>query len=189
MSFASVRVIVLLAASSALWGQSENGGILGTVLDTTGSVVAGAKVTARDRNTNVERTTTTNGQGLYAFPALRIGSYEVRAEYTGFKPSVSVVLQLRVADRVRVDMVLEPGEVATEVTVQAEITGQLETETSSRGQIIAGEQVRELLLNRRDYTQLILLAPGTVTAPAAGLAVRSTSSASGPSRTSSCSTA
>ena len=96
---------------------------------------------------------------------MRIGSYEIRVEHPGFKPAKSAVPQLRVADRVRVDLVLQPGDVASEVTVQGEVTAQLETETSSRGQIIGSEQIRELPLNRRDYTQLVLLAPGTVTQP------------------------
>lgn len=159
------NLLIGLIFSSLLMAQSENAEILGTVLDSSGSTVAGAKVLLKDRGTNVERAAETNEQGVYAFPALRIGSYEVRAERQGFKPAMSVVPQLRVADRIRVDLVLQPGEVASEVTVQAVVTGQLETETSSRGQLIASEQIRELPLNRRDYTQLVLLAPGTVTQP------------------------
>ena len=154
-----------LLSAGVLYAQSENAEILGSVVDASGGAVAGAKLTLRDRNTNTERVTTSNEQGIYAFPALRIGGYEVRAEQPGFKPAVAVITQLRVADRVRVDLVLQPGDVASEVTVQSEVTAQLETETSSRGQIITSEQIRELPLNRRDYTQLVLLAPGTVTQP------------------------
>ncbi|MFN7919725.1 MAG: carboxypeptidase regulatory-like domain-containing protein [Bryobacteraceae bacterium] len=161
----TVRALLLALSSAVLLAQSENAEIRGSVVDSSGGSVAGARVTLKDRSTNVERSTVANEQGIYAFPALRIGSYEVRAEREGFKPAVSTVPQLRVADRVRVDLVLAPGEVATEVTVQSEVTGQLETETSSRGQIISSEQIRELPLNRRDYTQLVLLAPGTVTQP------------------------
>src|SRR5262249_60690644 len=71
----------------------------------------------------------------------------------------------RVSDRLRVDMSLEPGGANEQVTVVADAAPLLETDTSTRGQVIQSQQIRELPLNKRDYTQLVLLAPGTTYNP------------------------
>lgn len=148
-----------------LQAQFEHSEVLGTVRDSSGAVVAAAKITLRSLETNVERTTSSNEQGNYSFPALRIGRYEALATHEGFRPAKATITDLRIADRLRVDLTLEPGQVSEQVSVLGEVAPLLETETSSRGQWISGEQIRELPLNKRDYTQLVLLAPGTVFNP------------------------
>ncbi|HLK62077.1 MAG TPA: carboxypeptidase regulatory-like domain-containing protein [Bryobacteraceae bacterium] len=162
-----MRVLVCLCAFAAapLYGQFEYGEILGTVRDTSGAVVAGAKVTARGIDTNVQRSSLTNEQGNYSFPDLLRGNYEVSAGVTGFRAAKSEPLELRVGARLRMDLTLEPGELNEQVTVEAEATPLLETDTSTRGQVIQSQQIRELPLNKRDYTQLVLLAPGTTYNP------------------------
>lgn len=114
--------------------------------------------------TNLERATKTDSEGFYSFSALRPGAYEVLVEHPGFQTARAPVQALRVGDRLRVDVVLSPGEVTQEVTVVAGAP-LLETETSSRGQVVTLTQIRELPLNKRDYTQLVLLTPGTIVDP------------------------
>ena len=153
------------AAVAPLEAQFEYGEILGTVRDVSGAVISGAKVTVRGLGTNVQSSTLTNEQGNYSFPDLRSGSYEVLTAVAGFRPAKSDALLLRVSDRLRMDLTLEPGQVDEQVTVQAEVAPLLETDTSTRGQVIQSQQIEELPLNKRDYTQLVLLVPGTTYNP------------------------
>jgi hypothetical protein len=156
----ALRLAVCLVLSLPLFGQFEYGEISGTVRDTSTAVIAGATVKLRSLDTNLERVATTNEQGLYYFPSLRIGGYELLVEQQGFKIVKAAVPSLRVGDKLRVDFSLEPGNVSEAVTVVGEASPLLETQTSSRGQVIGLTQIRELPLNKRDYTQLVLLAPG-----------------------------
>ncbi|HYZ83067.1 MAG TPA: carboxypeptidase regulatory-like domain-containing protein [Bryobacteraceae bacterium] len=135
--------------------------VLGTIRDSTGAVVVGAQVSIRSVETNIDRAATTNEEGVYAFAALRIGAYEVRVQHPGFRTAQASIPALRVGDRLRLDITLETGQISEQVTVLGEATPLLETDTSSRGQVIGLTQIRELPLNKRDYTQLALLAPGT----------------------------
>jgi len=146
------------------FGQFEYGEILGTVRDSSQAIVSGAKVKVRSLDTNIERTGSSDGDGAYSFPALRPGAYEILVELGGFRNAKASVPALRVGDRVRVDVTLEAGQVTEQVTIVADAP-LLETETSSRGQVIGLAQIRELPLNKRDYTQLVLLAPGTAVNP------------------------
>jgi len=161
-------LLFLLAAVAVapLEAQFEYGEILGTVRDSSSAVVSGAKVTVRGLDTNVQSSTLTNDQGNYSFPDLRAGRYEVSASVTGFRPAKSDALTVRVSDRLRMDLTLEPGQVNEEVNVEASAAPLLETDTSTRGAVIQSQQIEELPLNKRDYSQLVLLVPGTTYNPA-----------------------
>jgi hypothetical protein len=152
-------------AVAPLEAQLDYGAIIGTVRDTSGAVVSGAKVTVRGLDTNVQSSASTNDQGNYSFPGLRGGNYEVTASVVGFRPVKSDALLLRVSDRLRMDLTVEPGQLNEQVTVEAEASPLLETDTSTRGQVIQSQQIEELPLNKRDYTQLVLLVPGTTYNP------------------------
>src|SRR5260370_23553360 len=82
-------VVFVLLASLSLAAQTFRGTILGTVTDPSGAVVAGAKVTAKNVGTGLERTTDTSGDGSYALPELPIGNYTVTATLTCFQTSVT----------------------------------------------------------------------------------------------------
>lgn len=146
--------------------QFEYGELLGTVRDRSGAVVAGAKVTLRNLGTNIDRVGESNEAGNFSFPGLRVGSYKLRAEQAGFKIAETENLVLRVGDRLRADLTLEPGQISESITVESASSPLLETETSVRGQVIQGQLIRDLPLNKRDYTQLVLLVPGTTVQPA-----------------------
>src|SRR5215475_7060483 len=163
----SLGLVALLAVvgSVPLHAQFEYGEVLGTLRDQTGGVITGGKVTVRGINTNVQTTSLTNEQGNYSFPDLRAGQYEVTAVANGFRPAKSDALSLRVGDRLRMDLTLEPGQVTEQVTVEGVVAPLLETDTSVRGQVIESRQIEELPLNKRDYTQLVLLIPGSTYNP------------------------
>jgi len=153
-------LLCLLVGTGLLLGQFEYGEILGTVRDASQAVVMGAKVTLRNLDTNVVREGVTNEQGDYSFPGLRAGRYSIQSEKEGFRTATTSNLELRTGDHLRTDLALETGSVSEQITVDA-TAPLLETDTSERGQVVAGAQVRELPLNKRDYTQLVLLVPGT----------------------------
>jgi hypothetical protein len=147
-----------------LFGQFEYGEILGTVRDASQAVVAGAKIALRNLDTNVEREESTNQQGDYSFPGLRAGRYSIQSEKQGFRTATTSNLELRTGDHLRTDLSLETGTVTDQITVDA-TAPLLETDTSERGEVVQGAQIEELPLNKRDYSQLVLLVPGTTYNP------------------------
>src|ERR1700720_4639254 len=94
-------LLCLLLGCGLLLGQFEYGEILGTVRDASQGVVAGAKVTLRNLDTNVEREESTNEQGDYSFPGMRAGHYSVQCEKQGFRTSATPNLELRTGDHLR----------------------------------------------------------------------------------------
>jgi hypothetical protein len=154
----------LLIGAGVLFGQFEYGEIVGTVRDASQAVVAEAKIKLRNLDTNVEHEGVTNEQGDYSFPGLRAGHYSVQSEKQGFRTASTASLELRTGDHLRIDVTLETGLVTEQVTVQS-TAPLLETDTSERSQVVQAAQIEELPLNKRDYTQLVLLAPGTTYNP------------------------
>ena len=153
-------LLCLLTGTGLLFGQFDYGEILGTVRDASQAVVSGAKITLTNLDTNVVREAITNEQGDYSFPGIRAGRYTVQAEKQGFRAATTSNLELRTGDHLRTDVALETGSISDKITVEA-TAPMLETDTSERGQLVQGAQIRELPLNKRDYTQLVLLVPGT----------------------------
>jgi Carboxypeptidase regulatory-like domain/TonB-dependent Receptor Plug Domain/TonB dependent receptor len=148
-----------LLRCSLLLAQFESGTILGTVHDTTGASVTNASVTLENVRTGITFTTKTNESGDYSFVNERLGTYRVRVEASGFKTAVATPFDLQVNARQRVDLTLEVGQTSQNVTV-SDAAELLETDTSSRGQVINPKQIVELPLNGRSYADLTLLVPG-----------------------------
>ncbi len=108
------RTFRLLSAVSAAFlallyplgagAQSVRGTILGTVTDSTGAVIKGATVTARQTATGLVRTEVTNDVGEYSIPQLPVGPYIVTVEQPGFKKTERTGVELRVDDRLRIDL-------------------------------------------------------------------------------------
>src|SRR5208337_1540373 len=159
-----ILVFVLLAAVS-LSAQTFRGTILGTVTDAQGAVVSGAKVTVKNLATGLERTTETSADGSYALPELPAGTYTVTVTQTGFQTSLTKDVAVDVAKERRVDAVLKPGQVATQVEVAGDVLPQVETTTNDLGGVLTQEEVKDLPINGRDYTKLIFLNPGVAGSP------------------------
>jgi hypothetical protein len=141
------------------FGQFESGAILGTVRDPSGSSVPGASVTLENVRRGVKLRATTDGTGSYEFINQHVGSYRVQVEAPGFQTSITDPFDLVVNARQRVDLTLRVGEASQSVTVSGAAV-LLETETSSRGQVINPKQILDLPLNGRAYADLTLLVPG-----------------------------
>src|SRR6476659_90542 len=109
-------VSVLLLA--ALYAQFDTGGIIGLVQDATGSVVPGARITLANAATGINIVTTSNDAGIYEFPTVRVGTYRITAEKTGFATASAEGVAVSVATRTRIDLRLAIGEVSQTIEVR-----------------------------------------------------------------------
>ena len=151
----------LLSLSAVSFAQEVTGSIAGAVRDANGAAVAGATVTITDpsKGNLVVRTLTTNEDGLFSVPNIGISTYTVTVEAANFKKSVSTDIKVDVGQRRTVDVTLTAGNISETVTVTADpVAVDLTSPTS--GTVINGDQVRELSINNRNFTQLVTLAPG-----------------------------
>jgi hypothetical protein len=153
-------VLMSLVTASA---QQDMGSVTGTVRDTSGAVLPGVRVIATELATSVLTETTTNAEGLYTLPALKIGHYRVAAELSGFKRAVADSVQISAQSRVRVDLQLELGAMTEEVSVKADAP-LLQTETSLLARVLREDEIKELPLNGRNFQQLAVLAAGVLPA-------------------------
>src|SRR5580700_9929415 len=152
----AVAVSVFLCGTS--WAQ-ENAELTGTVKDPSGAVVPNAKVTLTNASTAEVRAGTTNAAGLYDFPALHNGTYDLKVAATGFEAYAKTGIVMDVAATVREDAVLALGSSTTTVTVQAN-TLHLQTETNDVSNLITAQQITELATNGRSITSLTTLGTG-----------------------------
>src|SRR5437870_1012970 len=154
---AGAALLILFTFGLAI-GQEFRGSITGKVTDPNGAVVAGATVTVKNVETNVEATATTNDEGSYDFPVLLPGKYELLVTKEGFKVEARQQIQLRVAEKLTIDVQLQTGSIAETVTVVSSAT--LETGSVSTGTTIERRQIAELPLSEGTAYQLATLAPG-----------------------------
>ncbi len=157
-------IAFLLLGVATMAAQTFRGTILGTVSDSTGAVLSGAKVTARNTATGLERSTQTTSDGGYAIPELPIGTYEVTVSQAGFQSWVTRV-DVTVASERRVDAMLKPGAVSERVEVSGETLPQVETTTDTLGSTYIASEIKDLPVNGRDYQKLIYLTPGIAGSP------------------------
>src|SRR5262245_54330337 len=114
-----ILLLTCLAGGLSIHAQVTTGTILGAARDASGAVVPGVKITITNQRTNATREVTADERGDWAVPALLPSDYTVRAEATGFKAWLSQNLVLPVGGEVRVDIALQVGDVAEQVTVEA----------------------------------------------------------------------
>src|SRR5215471_11901839 len=158
VAFSSAIVWIALFARA----QAPTGEITGTVVDSTGAVVAGVTVTVLNPSTNAKRIVRTNSSGVYDVPALMPGNYNIKAEMAGFTTQVRENVELQVAQVARIDVTLQVGNV-TEVIEVAGGAPVLQTETTDIGTVVENRRIEDLPLNGRNYLQLTSLIPGATT--------------------------
>ena len=112
-----VGLFVFFVATQMAMAQLPTATILGEVKDSTGAVVPGANLSARNLETGQTRRATSGNDGAYRFSALPVGTYEVRVEQPGFQSAVRTGLTLTVGREAVVDFELSIGRVAETVTV------------------------------------------------------------------------
>jgi hypothetical protein len=156
----AVWVVMLMVGSLMARAQEVSGSISGTVLDATGAVIGGAVVTVTNTDRDyVERTVTTTKAGSYTATSLPLGTYSVSFAMKGFKTATVSGLVLHASDALKVDQKLVVGAATETVNIVAD-AAQLNLENGMSEGLINGTQIRELVLNNRNYEQLLTLQPG-----------------------------
>ncbi|HXM33886.1 MAG TPA: carboxypeptidase-like regulatory domain-containing protein, partial [Pyrinomonadaceae bacterium] len=154
-----IAVLALSVGSGNVFAQATaSGTIQGTVTDTTGAVVSGAQVVAKNKAIDSARTTTTSDTGYYRFELLPIGTYTVTVSKTGFA-GVAETIEILIGQTATVNVELKTGSVSEiiEVTSETLLVDQLKTSVS---QSITPSEVEELPMIGRDVANLAYLAPG-----------------------------
>jgi Carboxypeptidase regulatory-like domain len=157
--------LIIFASMFALTANAQQMGtavLNGIVTDPQGAVVKAAHVTARQNATSVERTTNTNGEGIFVFNDLMPGSYEVRVEAAGFASFVAPV-SVEVGQQAKLKATFGVETAKTSVEVQAEAQ-QVNTVSSVVDGVVNAHQIDNLPLNGRNFLELALLMPGNTIA-------------------------
>ena len=150
---------VLLAFCAVANSQTATGQFNGHVFDQNGAVVPGATVTLLDAQTNLSRSTQTNGEGLYQFPLLPPGAYKISVTQNGFDTATSQEFRLEVNQVATQDFKLQVGATSQTVTVSSS-SELLQASTANLGAVVEQRAVNDLPLNGRSFSALLTLAPG-----------------------------
>src|SRR6266849_5184407 len=156
-SWAWVSLFLFLALPLA----AQNASLVGTVKDQQEAAMPNVNVTLTSVDTGVSLTTKTDAAGLYEFPFVKPGNYTLKVEETGFKTFVQSAFPIAVGQRASVNPVMQLGEAATTITVEAS-PGGVQTESSSLGDVVDNKKIVEIPLNGRFFLDLALLTAGTV---------------------------
>src|SRR3989475_3295007 len=151
----------IVLGSCLVFAQTSTATIVGVVRDTTGALVPGVSVTAKQTDTGLTRTAVSDEYGAYNIQLLPVGPYELTAELPGFKQQVRRGINLVVGQEAVVNLTLEVGGVAEQVTVTEEVA-LVNTTLSSTSGLITEQQVKDLPLNGRSFDQLLVLNPGVI---------------------------
>src|SRR5947199_9897675 len=154
---AGILLVLVLGVSFQAFGQEAT--MVGTVTDPSGSVIANAKITARNAETGLVHTITTNEAGQYVLPDLHIGHYDVKVEATGFKAAEQKGIVLQVGDRARLDFQMQVGASSETITVEATPI-RVQTDTGEVSNLITDQQLSQISTNGRSIYVLAGLTAG-----------------------------
>ncbi len=164
-----IKILVLFAAGLAILpAQTTSTSVLGTVTDSSGAVLAGAKVTLVNTRTGVKSNGVSTSTGDYLFPLLEIGQYEVTVEAPGFKSEVRKGILLQINEKVRADFSMSIGQVTERVEITA-AAATLKTDEASLGNVVEQRRLVELPVNGRNVGNLAILQPGVMFGSRGGL--------------------
>ena len=158
---ALVAATLGLIAGRVVSAQTVYGSIVGNVADSSGSAIPGAKVTLTNLNTNITQAADADGTGAYTFVNLLPGNYAIVVEKQGFKKLTRPSIEVQVQSAIRVDAMLEVGDVSQTVEVSAQAP-LVQTQNATIGHEVEARQVQDLALNGRNVYNLVALAPGVV---------------------------
>jgi hypothetical protein len=152
-------VLAALVAVSPLAAQNSSS-ITGTVRDSSGAVVAAAQVTLTNTEKGVSQSATTNAGGDYLIAGLTAGTYNLKIASQGFKTFDARGIVLAVNQKARVDASMQVGEITSSVSVEGTDVAQVETQSSELSGVVTGKAMSQIVLNGRDFAQLVTLVPG-----------------------------
>jgi outer membrane receptor protein involved in Fe transport len=154
-----VLLVVLLISPASGMAQTSMGAVNGTVTDSTGGVLPGATVTLTNTDTAIQSERVTNERGYFTFVNVRPGTYSLTVELTGLRTARISNFTVGVNETVARNVTLELGQVSevVEVRTQSEL---LQASSAGLGNVIESKVIRELPLQGRNFTSLLLLTPG-----------------------------
>ena len=157
--FAFVAMLLVLATGA--WAQ-DNASVTGTVLDSSGAVVANASISLTNTATGQVRQVTSNASGIYLFPGVGVGRYTLDASVAGFQKYSKTDILVNVDQTLKEDISLKVGKSEETVSVEADAL-QVQSETNEVSNLITGQQVTQLATNGRNVTSLAALGMGVST--------------------------
>src|SRR5690348_6699076 len=158
-------LLLVFAISAVSYAQvAGTANVQGTIQDATGAVVPGATVTITNVATAVMQTTKTDASGVYSFPSLKVGTYNLSVAASGFQTYQQTGIVLEVGSNIALDAKLTVGSASQTVQVEAQGLA-LQTEDTSFKQTIDQTDVTEMPLNGRQMTDLITLSGASTSAP------------------------
>jgi hypothetical protein len=149
----------LLTIAMSCFGQTDTGTILGVVSDSSGGALPGAQVTIENQGTNLTQKVITDSSGNFTSAPLAIGAYRVTVSANGFGTKILSDLTLRVSDRMRLPVTLQPGEVRQTLEVRDQ-SPLVDTASTTLGGVVSEQQVHDLPINGRSVASLLALVPG-----------------------------
>src|SRR5437763_5526114 len=149
---------VILLSSVVIFGQTNKGGISGTVSDANGAAVPGATVTVTNLGTNQSSTATTSESGSFSVASLDPGTYSTPVEAPNFKKAVVQKIKVDTASTAAVNIKLEAGAINEAVSITSE-TSLLNTETGTTTTTVTERQIQDIPLNNRSVLDLAVTAP------------------------------
>jgi hypothetical protein len=152
--------LLICTAVPILWGQADQGAITGTVKDSSGAVVPNANVSLTNEGTNLKLQATTDQAGVYTFEPVKVGRYTIEVSVPGFRGLTQSGLEVHVAQRVGLNLTLQPGSQQQIVTVAADAAPVLQTEDASTGQVFTTQQINDTPLNGRNWVFIAQLSAG-----------------------------
>lgn len=156
-------LILFLACANSVLAQAGSGGISGIVADSSGAIIPGAAVRAKNVATGSQLSTVSTSGGLYSFISLPPGSYEISAEEKGFETLVRKNIVVSVDQVTEVNLAMRVGS-ASEVVTVTETTDLLDTSNSTVGQLINAQTIDRVPLLTRNVYDLIQLSAGVTPA-------------------------
>ena len=152
-------ICLMLLLSGVGWAQHNvtSATLTGRIEDASGAVVSGASVTAIHLETNQQLTTTSDFEGRYRFPYLRIGDYDLKIDANGFS-TVTRQLTVSIGQAIDLPIKLDVAGIAAQVTIGADVPI-VETVRTQITETIRPKEINELPLNGRNYLDLALLVP------------------------------
>lgn len=162
LKYVLAAAFLIALTASPLAAQANLATVTGIVTDETGGAIPGATVTILNTGTGNSREVSTGPAGRFTFPSLNPGTYELTVQSEGFRTYVERAIILQTGDNRGFDIPLEIGAVTESVTVDAQVVT-LNTENGAiKGDVIVMEEIQELPLNGRDFTDLAFFTPGVV---------------------------
>jgi hypothetical protein len=172
-------IALLLSINVRLVAQTITGNINGTVTDSSGAVIAGAKVTATNVDTNVQSTTESNSSGIYNIRFLQIGRYILTMEVQGFNPRTYPAFTLEANQDAKIDASMAVAGTQSRVSVDASLAPLLNTENAQLSTTLDAHAISNIPMVGQNYLQLALFVPGAINTNPAALAGNGNNGASG----------